>query len=48
MYCSPADVDAEGEASKLEAALPSSLMPEPRKGTKLGSATSGSEVLSAE
>ena len=43
----PADVEGGAELPVDELALPSSLMPEPLKATKLGSACSGSEVLSA-
>jgi hypothetical protein len=40
-------VDGGDGALDEEPALPSSLMPDPLKGTKLGSAGSGSDVLSA-
>lgn len=43
----PVDVEGGSEVLVDELALPSSLMPEPLKATKLGSACSGSEVLSA-
>ncbi len=40
-------MDGGDGALDEEPALPSNLMPDPLKGTKLGSAGSGSDVLSA-
>lgn len=50
MVCScskPADVEGAGGPAEGEGALPSRRCAAPLKGTKLGSATSGSDVLSA-
>ena len=43
----PADMNGGDGALDEEPALPSNLMPDPLKGTKLGSIDSGSDVLSA-
>ena len=47
-YSIPADVEGGVGAPEGEGALPSSRLAAPLKGTKLGSATSGSDVLSAK